>query len=277
MPQQPWSSFALDHSHTLVKQLRQLRTPAERTRTGYYYIEGLHVVQRAYQSGVPLVLVVIVPTRLTTPAIATLVRQLRVAGLPVIEVSAADFDRISFKENRQGIGAVVRAQTTPIESVRPATTDLWVALDRVGNPGNLGAIMRTCDAVDCTGLLLLGDTADPYHPEAIRASMGALFSLQLVRTSFGDFTAWAQHHNYAVVGATPSATLDYRTLAYPSPLILLMGSERTGLSLEQQRSCTALTHIPMTGVSDSLNLAVSTSVILYEIFYQRQQHVMAGG
>lgn len=277
MPQQPWSSFALDHSHTLVKQLRQLRTPAERTRTGYYYIEGLLIVQRACQSGAPLALAVMAPARVTTNATATLVGQLRAAGVPMVELSAADFDRISFKENRQGIGAVVRAQTTPIESVRLAPADLWVALDRVGNPGNLGAIMRTCDAVGCAGLLLLGDTADPYHPEAIRASLGALFSLQLVRTSFDDFTTWAQRHDYAVIGATPSATVDYRTLAYPSPLILLMGSERTGLSLEQQRRCTALTRIPMTGASDSLNLAVSTSVILYEIFYQRQQHVMAGG
>lgn len=276
MPRQSRLSFALDQPHALVKQLRQLRSPAERSRTGYYYIEGLPSVQHAYQTKARLALVVMAPVRLATPTSATLVRKLRATGVPIIELSAADFDRISFKENRQGIGAVVCANMIPLETVRLAPNDLWVALDRVGNPGNLGAIMRTCDAVRCAGLLLLGNTADPYHPEAVRASMGALFSLQLVRASFTDFTAWVQRHDYAVVGATPAATLDYRTLSYPKPLILLMGSERTGLSLEQQRSCTTLTRIPMAGVSDSLNLAVSTSVILYEIFYQRQESEAVG-
>lgn len=218
MSQQSWWSFALDQPHTLVKQLRQLRSPAERTRTGCYYIEGLSIVQHAYQSGAPLALVVTAPARLTTTTGDGLLKKLRAAGLPIIELSATDFDRIAFKENRQGIGAVVRAQETPLATVRLASAGLWVALDRVGNPGNLGAIMRTCDAVGCAGLLLLGDTADPFHPEAIRASLGALFSLQLVRSTFRDFIAWAQSNGYAVVGATPSATVDYRNLVYPSPL-----------------------------------------------------------
>lgn len=277
MPQHAWASFALDHPTTLVKQLRQLRTPAERARIGCYYIEGLHIVQQAYQAGAPLLLVAVAPALLTTSTSADLVRNLRACQVPIVELSAADFERIAFKENRQGIGAVVRANLTLLENVRLASADLWVALDRVGNPGNLGAIMRTCAAISCTGLLLLGDTADPYHPEAMRASMGALFALQVVRTSFANFTAWTARHNYAVVGATPSATVDYRALTYPTPLILLMGSERTGLSPEQQRSCTALTRIPMTGAGDSLNLAVSTSVILYEIFYQRQQRAAGDG
>lgn len=252
----------------LVQQIRQLRSPAERTRTSAYYIEGLRIVQQALRAGATIEIVVIAPELFTTESSSELIRALRAANIPITELRVADFGRISFKENRQGIGAVVRAQLTPLETVQLATNDLWVALDRVGNAGNLGAIMRTCDAVRCAGLFLLGETADPYHPEAVRASMGALFGLQVVRATFADFAAWARNHGYPVIGASPDAPLDYRTISYPTPLILLMGSERTGLAPEQQRICTALTRIPMAGTSDSLNLAVSTSVILYEVFHQ---------
>ncbi|MBX3012391.1 MAG: RNA methyltransferase [Caldilineaceae bacterium] len=254
----------------LVKQIRQLRTPAERVRTGTYYIEGVRIVQQALQAGAEVELAVIAPTLFTTPASHEVVRALRVANLPLLELSAAEFRMISFKENRQGIGAVVRAQRTVLAQLQLAPDAIWVALDGVGNPGNLGAIMRTCDAIRCAGLLLLGDTADPYHPEAVRASMGAFFALPLVRTTFADMTAWARQQELPIIGTSPEAPLDYRTFRYPSPVILLMGSERTGLGLEQQQLCTALTRIPMAGKSDSLNLAVATSVILYEIFHQQQ-------
>lgn len=254
-----------------LKQIRQLRSPTERQQTGTYYIEGLRIVQQALRAGETIEVAVIAPELCTTAASSALWLALRAAAIPTVELSATDFGRISFKENRQGIGAVVRTRLISLETVRLAPQEIWVALDRVGNAGNLGAIMRTCDAVGCPGLLLLGETADPYHPEAVRASMGALFGLKLVRTPFADFATWARQHGYAVIGASPDAALDYRTISYPTPLILLMGSERTGLAPEQQRVCTTLTRIPMTGTSDSLNLAVSTSVILYEIFHQQRQ------
>lgn len=257
-----------------VKQLRQLRSLAERSHTGSYYIEGLRIVRQALQAGAAIERVVTAPTLWRNEESGVLVAALQAAGISILELSAAEFRSISFKENRQGIGAVVRTQLAALEYVQLTPNAVWVALDRVGNPGNLGAIMRTCDAIRCAGLFLLGDTADPYHPEAVRASMGAFFSLQLVHTTFDAMTIWAHQQGVAVIGTSPSAPLDYRELYYPSPLILLMGSERTGLTLEQQRTCTILTRIPMAGTSDSLNLAVATSVILYEIFYQQheQQH-----
>lgn len=266
-------------TYDLVKQIRQLRSPVERERTGAYYIEGLRIVQQALRAPEMIELAVIAPELFTTPASHQLVMALHMAGIPITELSPTDFGRISFKENRQGIGSVVRAKRASLDGVQQAPNSFWVALNQVGNPGNLGAIMRTCDAVGCTGLLLLGNTADPYHPEAIRASMGALFSLQLISASFAAFATWADRHSYAIVGTSPLATQDYRDLTYRNPMILLMGSERTGLSTEQQRVCTALVRIPMQGTSDSLNLAVSTSVILYEIFHQQQhsQVVSPGG
>src|SRR5207245_8395225 len=133
-----------------------------------------------------------------------------------------------------------------------------------GNPGNLGAILRTCDAVGCAGIILLGDTTDPYHPAALRASMGAVFSQRLVRAQLDEFARWKREHGYIVVGTSVTAEQEYRQVSYPAPLVLLMGSERLGLSAEQQAVCDMLVRIPMVGTGDSLNLAVATRGVLYE-------------
>jgi TrmH family RNA methyltransferase len=120
------------------------------------------------------------------------------------------------------------------------------------------------------GLLLLGDSADPYDPGAVRASMGALFALRLARATFDEFAAWKRQRACTVVGTSDAAAQDYRAVAYRPPLVLLMGSERQGLSPDQQALCDAVVSIPMVGRSDSLNLAVATGVMLYEIFNQQR-------
>jgi TrmH family RNA methyltransferase len=130
--------------------------------------------------------------------------------------------------------------------------------------------MRTADAVGCAGLILLGDTADPYHPDAVRASRGTLFALRLVRASVADLVAWTRRHGVGVVGTSPSAAVEYRGVRYARPLVLLMGSERAGLSAAERALCDRLVRIPMAGSSDSLNLAVSTGVLLYELYHQHR-------
>jgi TrmH family RNA methyltransferase len=124
--------------------------------------------------------------------------------------------------------------------------------------------------VGAAGAILLGPTTDPYDPAALRASMGAIFSQRLVRATFDEFAAWKRGAPYAVAGTSGAAPHEYRAVAYPRPLVLLMGSEREGLSPQQQALCDLLVSIPMVGRSDSLNLAVATGVVLYEIFQQRR-------
>ena len=254
-----------------VKQIRRLRSRHERERTGTFYVEGIRIVAQAVQSGAPIEMGVISAELLSSEYGWELVASLQVAGVPIVELSPAAFASISFKENLQGIGAVVRPRLESLEDIRPALSEVWVALDAVGNPGNLGAILRTCDAVGCAGVIMLGDTTDPYHPAALRASMGAIFAQRLVRATFADFVRWKCEGGYTVVGASVTAAHEYRQIAYPSPLVLLMGSERRGLSAEQQAACDVLVRIPMVGTADSLNLAVATSVVLYEVFHQQRR------
>ncbi|HUP27043.1 MAG TPA: RNA methyltransferase [Chloroflexia bacterium] len=248
-----------------------MRTRSERERTGTYYIEGARIVAQAVQAGAEITQGVIAPELIKgTPHSLDTVQALRSTGAPVAELSPSAFESISFKENLQGIGAVVRYHSDTLSDIPVEQGGLWVALDNVGNPGNLGAIMRTCDATGVAGLLLLGETTDPYHPTAIRASMGSFFALRMIRAGFDEFVQWSRVNGYTVVGTSPTAEKEYNRVSYPEKSVLLMGSERLGLSLQQQAACDLLVQIPMVGTADSLNLGVATSIMLYEIFNQHR-------
>jgi len=252
-----------------VKSLRQLRSRRERDRTGTFYIEGNRIVAQALASDYEIVGGVIAPDLLAGGHAHETATALQASGAPVTELSRQAFESISYKENLQGIGAVLRARLETLDPVVPSSDEFWMALDNVGNSGNLGAILRTCDAVGCAGIILLGHTTDAYHPAAVRASMGAVFAQRLVRAEFDEFMAWKQTSGCHVVGTSGGASQPYRELTYPRPCILLMGSERLGLTEAQQAACDQVVSIPMIGTGDSLNLGVAASILLYEVFHQR--------
>ncbi len=212
---------------------------------------------------------IIAPDLLTSSYAQELVQQ--AADVEPIEVSAEVFQSLSLKDGPQGIGAVIHQRWESLDAVRLNDDDFcWVALDAVQDPGNLGTILRTCDAVGCTGVMLLGHSTDPYDPTALRGSMGAIFSQRLVRASYDAFVTWKQQHDYVIVGTSDAATDDYTKAPYRFPLVLLMGSERLGLAPALQDACNLTVSIPMVGQSDSLNLAVATGVMLYELFNRRR-------
>ena len=251
-----------------IKQIRSLRHRHERERSGLFFIEGIRIVTEAVQSGAEIEKLVVAPELLKSEFGREIIQEQRDQGTPCTEVTADVFSSISTKDGPQGIGAVVRQRWEELEHVRLTDMQYWVALDAAQDPGNIGTTLRTGDAAGSTGLILLGSCADPYDATALRASMGAIFSQRLVKASFADFLRWKQQHNYFVVGTSKAAPRDYREVSYQFPLVLLMGSERLGLSSEQQALCDMMVKIPMVGRSDSLNLAVATGITLYEIFYQ---------
>jgi TrmH family RNA methyltransferase len=258
-------------SNPQIKQLRQLSSRKERDRSGTFFIEGLRITAEAVQLGAEIVTLVVAPDLLNSDFGQRLVDEQRARGDAVLDVTPEVFKSISAKDGPQGLGAVVRQRYTPLAEVRPGDELGWIVLDAVQDPGNLGTILRTSDAVGAAGVILLGATTDPYDPAAVRASMGALFSQRLVKTSLAPLLAWKQQHGMQLVGTSDAATTDYQALDYQRPLLLFMGSERQGLSLEYQRSCDHMVSIPMVGRSDSLNLGVATGVMLYEIFSQQRR------
>jgi TrmH family RNA methyltransferase len=256
------------HTNPRIKEIRSLRHRQEREQTGLFFIEGIRLVTEAVQLGADIKALVVAPELLKSQFGQEVVRTEQERGTSCIEVTADVFKSISVKDGPQGIGAVVRQRWESLDQVRLSNKDYWVALDAAQDPGNIGTIMRTGDAFGSTGLMLLGNCADPYDPTALRASMGAIFSQRLVKASFVDFSHWKQRYNYYVTGTSKAAPHDYRKVLYRFPMVLLMGSERVGLSSEQQAICDQMVSIPMVGRSDSLNLAVATGIVLYEVFYQ---------
>jgi len=256
------------HTNPRIKEIRSLRRRQEREQAGLFFIEGIRLVTEAVQLGADIEALVVAPELLKSQFGQEVVRTEQERGTSYIEVTADVFRSISVKDGPQGIGAVVRQRWKSLDQVRLSNKDYWVALDAAQDPGNIGTIMRTGDAFGSVGVLLLGNCADPYDPTALRASMGAIFSQRLVKASFADFAHWKQHHNYYVTATSKAAPHDYRKISYLLPMVLLMGSERLGLSREQQAICDLMVSIPMVGRSDSLNLAVATGIVLYEVFYQ---------
>lgn len=254
-----------------LQSVRALGSRAERDRTHTFFAEGLRFVGQAVAQGAHVEAVLVVPKTLDHPFGLRLRRQLEQKRVPIWEVTPELFLRVSRAEEAQWIGAVVRQRWEPPAHVPSAPSLCWVALDEVHSPGNLGTILRTGDAIGAAGLILIGDAVDPYDPACVRATMGAIFAPRLVRVPAATFGVWKRQSGLHLVGTSPRAAHDYRAVSYPAPTVLLIGGERKGLSEERLRLCDDLVRLPMVGQSDSLNLAVATGILLYEVFNQRRE------
>jgi len=258
-------------NNSRVKQIRRLRSRAERDQLGLFYVEGIRQVAEAIQLGAEIDTLIVAPDLLTSEFALDLVERETAGGSDSLVVSADVFHTISEREHPHGLSAVMRQRWHALADIKLSDQSLWIGLDTVADPGNLGTILRTSDAVGADGVILIGKTTDPYDPSAVRASMGAVFSQRLVRATNDTLIDWVRQQSIQLVGTSPDGPLDYQSGRYIGPILLLMGSERHGLPPELIEICDPLVHLPMAGRSDSLNLSVATGVMLYEIFNQRRR------
>ena len=216
--------------------------------------------------------VLVVPKTLEHPFGLKLRRQMGRRGIPLWETTPELFLRLSRAEEPQWIGAIVRQRWEPLASVASSPGLCWVALDKVQSPGNLGTILRTGDAVGASGLILIGDSVDPYDPACVRATMGAIFAQRFVRasrrTSSPPGSARPASRCWSARRPTRKPTIGpSRTRREPCCSWV---AKRRGCR-RKCSDCATSRPIPMVGSSDSLNLAVATSVLLYEVFNQRRE------
>lgn len=242
---------------------------AERQRSGRFFTEGVRFVRRALDAGrYPIDVVYLCPELLReTPGASRLIDDLDRAGVARNVLSIAQYHGLSPAAEPPGVAALCRGSTARLAGTPPEP--IAVALDTIRSPGNLGTLLRTMEATGATTLFLLGDAIDPFNPKTVRATMGSLFGVRIVRTSPDAFDRWRARHGVALVGTSPNAGLDSRTFEYPPRCVLWLGGERKGLSDAQQASCDSVVRIPMCGPVDSLNVGVAGSVLLYEVYYQR--------
>jgi TrmH family RNA methyltransferase len=256
-------------ANPVVKEIRGLALAKNRKASGLFVAEGLKLVADAVEAGWPIATLVHADTVAGQPLVARLAADCRAKGGRTIAVSTAVLAKISRRDNPQTVLGVFRQRLMPLDEAASGTGALWIALETVRDPGNLGTIVRTADAAGASGVILIGDTVDPFSVEAVRATMGSIFNVPLVRGSLAEFAALARGWPGTVVGTHLAATVDYRQAPYRMPVLLVMGGEQAGLSAEATRLCRTLVKIPMDGRADSLNLAVATGVMAFEIMRGR--------
>lgn len=254
-------------SNPLIKHARALHHKKARLESGTFLVEGIHHVGEAVEAGWEIESILYAPELLTSTFARDLITRLSTKPQPV---STAVMESVAGKDNPQGILAIVRQKQTRLDeltlSAAPgAQTIRWAAaLVSPQDPGNVGTILRTLDAVGADVLFLLDGGVELYHPTVIRSSMGTIFWKPVVQTSFEKFVTWAREEKYQLIGTSAHGDVDYQTLVPQTPWILVLGNEQKGLSTAQTNACDVAVSLPMKGRVSSLNLSVAAGVLLYQ-------------
>lgn len=252
----------------LVKELVRLRERRDRDRSGRFLIEGTREVERALSAGVPLDELVIAPELMRPDGLALASRSER-SSIPVTELSAEAFRKGSMREHPDGVLAIAPTWRTALAELNLGRDPLLLVLDGLEKPGNLGALLRTTDAVDADAVLVTGKGTDPFNPNVIRASMGSVFSRPLVTTSREEVLAFLADGAVRVVATSPGAEKPYWGADLTGAVALVLGAEHLGLGAEWLAAADERVFIPMAGMADSLNVATAGALVLYEALRQR--------
>ncbi|MDR3376196.1 MAG: RNA methyltransferase [Ancalomicrobiaceae bacterium] len=249
--------------------MRGLQAKKERAETGLFLAEGLKLVTDAFVAGWSVKTLAYAEKVRSQPMVAKAIAEALARGVDVVEVSEAVLEKISRRDNPQMVVSVIEQCYQPLEAIDADKATVIVALEGIKDPGNLGTIIRTVDSVGASGVILVGETTDPFAIEAVRATMGSIFHVPIARASLDDFLAFARAKRLPMFGTHLAGAVDYRTPDYPEPAVLLMGNEQSGLPPRLVEACTQVIKIPMVGEADSLNLAIATGVTLYEMRRKR--------
>lgn len=247
-----------------VKRLKSLFDKKARRLEGLFLAEGLRICTEALHAGRLPALLAVTPDAEAHPLGRDLIGATLAARQQVMRVPPILMSRITGKDNAQGVAAAYPIPDTGLAHIDRTSAAIWVVAENIRDPGNLGTMLRSCDATGAGGLILLDHCADPFSVEAVRASMGALFSRQIAQATGPEFFAWARAGTGQIIGAAlEGRTVDYRAHRFTAPSFLLMGNEQAGLPPAYAAQCDALVKLPMHGTADSLNVAVATAVLLY--------------
>lgn len=253
------------YRNPLIKRIKRLRQRKYRREENAFFVEGPRAFLAAVETGALVEAVVYSRQLLRSEACYAAIEQLAARGVACEEVTAELFTGVAERENPAGIGAIVTTTSVALDELAVAAGSLFVALVEAADPGNVGTVLRTLDAVGGAGLILVGESTDPFHPTAVKASMGSLFTVSLCEVdNLANVMAWAQQRGLQVVATSARATQVYWEAAYQTPTLFLMGSERHGLDAATLAAADLTVTIPMQGSVTSLNLAIATSLLLYE-------------
>ena len=252
-------------SNSTVKLLRSLRDKKARRAERLFLAEGLRILAEARDSGRLPEIVAFSPEGAKHPLAAEIIAATEAAGGDAVETTPDILSKMSGKDNPQMLLGAYRQPETGLDRIDRAKAPLWIVAQALRDPGNIGTILRTGDAVGAGGLILVDDCADPFSVETVRASMGALFTQDIAAAHWGEFLAWLRDGEGQLVGTSLKATQDYLDAEYRQPCFLLIGNEQQGLPAEYEAECDSLVKIPMAGRADSLNAAMAAAVMAFAV------------
>lgn len=252
-------------SNPTVKYLRSLRDKKHRRREKKFLAEGLRLLTDARECGQIPELLVMSAAREEHELLSALERAVEDAGGEIIETSPDILSKITGKDNPQTVTGVFDEFDTSLNVLDRNAAPIWLVAQALRDPGNLGTMLRTGDAVGAGGLILIDDCADPFSVEAVRASMGAIFTQKVAQASWDEFLPWLRQGSGQLVAASLREAVPYREAAYAAPCFILVGNESRGLPEEYEQACDLRVTMPMRGRADSLNAAISGAVLAYEV------------
>ena len=251
-------------SNPTVKFLRSLREKKHRKASGKFLAEGLRLLTDARECGHLPEMLVMAERRDPHPLLDALQADVLRAGGEVIETSTDILGKITGKDNPQAVAGVFAEFDTSLAAIDRSAAKIWLVAQALRDPGNLGTMLRTGDAVGAGGLILIDDCADPFSVEAVRASMGAIFTQKVALARWEEFLPWLRGGPGQLVAASLRDAVDYRTAPYAAPCFLMVGNESRGLPEDYETACDLRVTMPMKGRADSLNAAVAGAVLAYE-------------
>ena len=252
-------------SNSTVKLLRSLRDKKARREKGLFLAEGLRILAEARDSGRLPEIVAFSAEGAAHPLAAEIIAAAEAAGGDAIETTPDILAKMSGKDNPQLLLGAYRQPETRLEAIDRASSPLWIVAQSLRDPGNIGTILRTGDATGAGGLIMIDDSVDPFSVEAVRASMGALFTQQIATARWPEFIDWLRDGKGQLVGTSLKTDHDYLETTYERPCFLLIGNEQQGLPADYEAACDLLVKIPMVGRADSLNAAMATAVMAFAI------------
>jgi len=253
-------------SNPLIKTLKALHAKKGRVETGLFLAEGARLAAEAAELGIWPDVMVVSEAALERPQVRALLEAAAKHGVRCVETNEATLAQISKRDNPQTIIGAYRQHYAALEALDPS---FIIALESVRDPGNLGTILRTADSVGAGGVVLIGPSCDPFSVEAVRASMGSIFAMKLARASLHELLQFKAERGAALIGASLNGAPLAEGAPTPPRIVLLMGNEQSGLPAEMEKACDLLVCIPMRGRADSLNLAIATAVLSYDIWRRR--------
>lgn len=258
-----------------IKAVMRLSKRRERDRAGVMVIEGLREIDRALGAGIAFVEAYHCPAG-ESPETAGLLDRLRRSGVPIVEVGAPVYRRIAYREESGGLVAVARVPAASLDALPLRERPLYLVMDAVEKPGNLGAVMRSADGAGADGVIVADAAADPWNPNAIRASIGTIFTVPLAVAPAEEAVRWLRARRARIIAAALEGSKPYAGLDLSGACALVVGSEDRGLDATWLRAADERIRIPMKGAADSLNVAAAAAILLYEALRQRERRAILG-